>query len=115
MFEDRINRWGNKLNLVSEVIEEWLQVQRQWISLQAIFQSPDINKQLPAEGKRFASVNKGAPHTLSAQAHLHSNAATAAAAAVSLPIAIGAVLEIPSLILFLCHYVLFLFSFCVCS
>ena len=60
VFEDRINRWGNKLNLVSEVIEEWLQVQRQWISLQAIFQSPDINKQLPAEGKRFASVNKGA-------------------------------------------------------
>jgi dynein heavy chain len=58
VFEDRINRWANKLNLVSEVIEEWLQVQRQWISLQAIFQSPDINKQLPAEGKRFASVNK---------------------------------------------------------
>ena len=58
VFEERINRWGNKLNLVSEVIEEWLQVQRQWISLQAIFQSPDINKQLPAEGKRFASVNK---------------------------------------------------------
>ena len=57
-FEDRINRWGNKLNTVSEVIEEWLQVQRQWLSLQSIFASPDINKQLPAEGKRFASVNK---------------------------------------------------------
>lgn len=57
-FSDRIDRWGSKLNLVSEVIEEWLAVQRQWISLQAIFQSPDINKQLPAEGKRFASVNK---------------------------------------------------------
>jgi len=58
VFEDRINRWSSKLNLVSEVIEEWLAVQRQWISLQAIFQSPDINKQLPAEGKRFANVNK---------------------------------------------------------
>jgi len=59
VFEERIERWLKKLNLVSEVIEEWLAVQRQWISLQAIFQSPDINKQLPAEGKRFASVNKG--------------------------------------------------------
>jgi len=58
VFEERIERWLKKLNLVSEVIEEWLAVQRQWISLQAIFQSPDINKQLPAEGKRFASVNK---------------------------------------------------------
>ena len=58
VFAERIDRWGSKLSLVSEVIEEWLQVQRQWISLQAIFQSPDINKQLPAEGKRFASVNK---------------------------------------------------------
>jgi dynein heavy chain len=58
VFEDRIQRWANKLNLVSEVIEEWLQVQRQWLSLQSIFQSADINKQLPAEGKRFASVNK---------------------------------------------------------
>ena len=26
--------------------------------LQPIFESPDINKQLPAEGKKFATVNK---------------------------------------------------------
>ena len=57
-FEDRITSWDKKLRLVSEVIEEWLAVQRQWLSLQPIFASPDINKQLPAEGKRFANVNK---------------------------------------------------------
>lgn len=57
-FEERINRWSQKLTTVYEVIEEWLLVQRQWQSLVNIFSSPDINKQLPAEGKRFASVNK---------------------------------------------------------
>lgn len=57
-YAERISRWENKLKLVYEVIEEWLQVQRQWVSLQAIFASPDINKQLPGEGKRFQSVNK---------------------------------------------------------
>ena len=34
------------------------QVQRNWMYLQPIFESPDINKQLPAEGKKFATVNK---------------------------------------------------------
>ena len=58
VFEDKLNKWAVKLTTVSEVIEEWLAVQRQWMSLQSIFASPDINKQLPVEGKRFASVNK---------------------------------------------------------
>ena len=44
--------------VVSEVVDEWLAVQRNWLYLQPIFDSDDINKQLPAEGKRFASVDK---------------------------------------------------------
>lgn len=44
--------------VVNEVIDEWLAVQRNWLYLQPIFDSEDINKQLPAEGKRFASVDK---------------------------------------------------------
>lgn len=46
------------LQVVSEVVDEWLAVQRNWLYLQPIFDSEDINKQLPAEGKRFASVDK---------------------------------------------------------
>lgn len=44
--------------VVSELIDEWLAVQRNWLYLQPIFDSEDINKQLPAEGKRFSSVDK---------------------------------------------------------
>lgn len=40
--------------LVSELIDVWLQ--RQWLALQPIFVSPDINKQLPAEGRNACVV-----------------------------------------------------------
>ncbi len=69
-FEERIARWTAKLATVNEVIEEWLAVQRQWLGLQAIFASPDIMKQLSAEGKRFQQVNKMWRSTMSS---VHSN------------------------------------------
>lgn len=34
------------LRQVSEVLEAWLTVQRNWLYLQPIFESPDINKQV---------------------------------------------------------------------
>ncbi|RHY24853.1 hypothetical protein DYB25_001221 [Aphanomyces astaci] len=64
-FEEQITEWNATLQLVSEVLEEWLAVQRSWLYLQPIFESPDINKQLPLEGKRFASVDKNWRQTLS--------------------------------------------------
>jgi len=57
-FEERIDDWNETLQMVSEVVDEWLAVQRNWLYLQPIFDSPDINKQLPIEGKRFNSVDK---------------------------------------------------------
>lgn len=65
-FEEEITEWNATLQMVSEVLEEWLAVQRNWLYLQPIFESPDINKQLPAEGKRFASVDKNWRQTLAA-------------------------------------------------
>ena len=57
-FEERINEWNDTLMTVSEVLDEWIQVQRNWLYLQPIFDSEDINKQLPVEGKRFSTVDK---------------------------------------------------------
>lgn len=65
-YEDRINRWERTLRTVSDVLDEWIQVQRSWLYLQPIFDSPDINKQLPTEGKRFATVDKNWRQTLAA-------------------------------------------------
>ena len=57
-FEERIAEWEAQLNLVSEIIDEWLACQRNWMYLEPIFSSEDINRQLPVEGKRFASVDR---------------------------------------------------------
>lgn len=65
-FVERIDVFDRKLTLTSEVLEVWIAVQRNWLYLQPIFDSPDINKQLPAEGKRFSTVDKNWRQALSA-------------------------------------------------
>lgn len=57
-FEDKLNKWEQTLKLITRVIEEWLECQRAWLSLEPIFSSPDIRKQLPTEAERFATVDK---------------------------------------------------------
>jgi dynein heavy chain len=56
-FADRIDHWSDLLVYMSEALDEWLKCQRAWLYLQPIFDSPDIMKQLPAESKRFKSVD----------------------------------------------------------
>ena len=57
-FEERLARWEAQLSLVSEVIDEWLALQRAWMYLEPIFSSPDILQQLPQEGKKYSSVDR---------------------------------------------------------
>ena len=57
-FEDRIEVWNRTLQLMSDVIDEWIILQRNWLYLQPIFDSDDIMKQLPTEAKRFRTVDK---------------------------------------------------------
>ena len=65
-FEERIDTWNHKLMVVSEVLDNWLKVQRDWMYLQPIFESDDIIKQLPSEAKKFATVDKNWRVTISA-------------------------------------------------
>ena len=63
-YEDRIDEWNIKLATVSDVLEEWIKVQRSWMYLQPIFESDDIMKQLPQESKRFIAVDKNWRQTM---------------------------------------------------
>ena len=73
-FKEEIEQWSEKMMTVSEVIEEWVKVQSNWMYLQPIFDSPDIAKQLPTEANKFKGVDtlwrstmnqtKESPHTL---------------------------------------------------
>eukprot|EP00736_Rhodelphis_marinus_P004047 Rmarinus@m.11564 len=47
-----------KLRLLADVLDEWLQCQKQWMYLECIFGQGDIQKQLPAETAKFLKVDK---------------------------------------------------------
>ena len=57
-FEDQIQEWDRSLTLVSEVLEQWLECQRNWLYLQPIFSAEDIAIQLPVLSKKFDKVDR---------------------------------------------------------
>ena len=57
-FKEDVQAWITKLSTVSEIVEQWMQVQAMWLYLEAVFTSGDIAKQLPQESKRFSTIDK---------------------------------------------------------
>jgi len=57
-FEERLGNWEHGLKLCSDILEQWLACQRNWMYLEPIFASDDIQKQLPTESKRFQTVDR---------------------------------------------------------
>ncbi|KAG5670791.1 hypothetical protein PVAND_001030 [Polypedilum vanderplanki] len=57
-FLTAVQKWEKCLTLVSEIIDEWLAVQRKWIYLEGIFIGGDIRDQLPEEAKKFDDIDK---------------------------------------------------------
>lgn len=57
-FSSRIRNWERSLNLISECIEVWMQVQKKWQYLEGIFiGNEDIKQQLKEESKKFEKNN----------------------------------------------------------
>ncbi|XP_064550918.1 dynein axonemal heavy chain 10 [Drosophila montana] len=57
-FLETVNRWERALALISEIIDEWMVVQRKWLYLEGIFIGGDIRTQLPEEARKFDDIDK---------------------------------------------------------
>lgn len=58
-FYDEVANWQRKLSTADHVITLWLEVQRTWAYLEAIFiGSDDIRTQLPEDTKRFEMLDR---------------------------------------------------------
>uniref|UniRef100_A0A8C5W1I2 Dynein axonemal heavy chain 14 n=1 Tax=Microcebus murinus TaxID=30608 RepID=A0A8C5W1I2_MICMU len=54
--KDLVTKWDQNLTLFSYTIEDWMNCQRNWLYLEPIFYSLEIQRELPAETKLFAHV-----------------------------------------------------------
>lgn len=57
-FLETVNKWERTLALISEIIDEWLVVQRKWLYLEGIFIGGDIRTQLPEEARKFDDIDR---------------------------------------------------------
>ncbi|XP_053669700.1 dynein axonemal heavy chain 10 [Anopheles nili] len=57
-FMPTVQRWEKHLTLISEIIDEWVSVQRKWLYLESIFIDGDISSQLPEEAENFNTIDK---------------------------------------------------------
>jgi dynein heavy chain, axonemal len=50
--------WTNQLSSVSDTLEDWVRVQQLWMALEKVFLGGDIAKQMLADARVFAQVDK---------------------------------------------------------
>eukprot|EP00959_Pyramimonas_sp_CCMP1952_P204504 4276414-Pyramimonas_sp.AAC.1 len=53
-----VEKLEGQLRLFGEVLDQWLECQKNWMYLESIFSAPDIQRQLPHESKAFYTVDK---------------------------------------------------------
>ncbi|XP_044001574.1 dynein axonemal heavy chain 1-like [Aphidius gifuensis] len=55
---DILDTWESKLKLTQEVLNEWINLQKSWMYLEAVFTSEDISRQLPVEAKKYITMER---------------------------------------------------------
>ncbi|XP_074663059.1 dynein axonemal heavy chain 6-like [Tubulanus polymorphus] len=53
-----VEDWERRLALFSRTLDEWMTCQRNWLYLEQIFSTPDIQRQLPTESKMFSQIDR---------------------------------------------------------
>ncbi len=55
--ESHARSWEDKLLHATALMEAWVSCQRAWLYLEPVFGSPEIMRQMPREGRKFAAVD----------------------------------------------------------
>ncbi|KAK4874901.1 hypothetical protein RN001_014261 [Aquatica leii] len=57
-FEERMQKWEDKLITMQDILDAWLICQATWMYLEPIFSSEDIMRQMPTEARNFKQVDR---------------------------------------------------------
>lgn len=55
---EKATNWEEKLISMQDILDVWVKVQSTWMYLEPIFNSEDIMRQMPVEGRNFKSVDR---------------------------------------------------------
>ncbi|CBZ35711.1 dynein heavy chain, putative [Leishmania donovani] len=58
VLRSQVDRWENRLKYMSETLERWVELQRNWIYLENIFSSVEIRSQWKDDAQRFEKVDR---------------------------------------------------------
>jgi dynein heavy chain len=70
--QSQVEMWDKKLLLLSDILDQWVICQRNWMYLEPIFGAADIQRQLPMEAKMFQDVNHFYKETMR-KVHMNQN------------------------------------------
>ena len=56
-FADRVGPWGDRLDRLQQIVDQWLKCQAKWLYLEPIFSSDEIGKQIPTEAAAFDTMD----------------------------------------------------------
>ena len=55
---EEVASWSEKLKIIGEILEIWLEVQDMWLGAENVFNNPSAGKDISFESKRFVRVDK---------------------------------------------------------
>lgn len=55
---EEIRRLEKEITVASEVLDNWISVQRKWFHLEGVFSGGDIHSRIPKEAEKFNKLNQ---------------------------------------------------------